>query len=125
HGGSGGEEQLCAVRPCDAFLAQRVEAVGVRARRDPQQTALGFSVVTAPRKYRGILGQQLLQTFDVVVMNDTSSLYDCPLQPLVQTFAHLSGEVLPTCVTILTRNHELSIALRHRQVNVWQLRPGT
>src|SRR5262249_23950980 len=83
HDCAGVDQQLCARRPREPLLAKRVDAVAVRTRRDPQQTAFGFNIVTAPREHRGILSQQLFQTFDVVVMNDTSSLRDRPLQSLV------------------------------------------
>src|SRR5262245_50465734 len=58
-------------------------------------------------------------------MNHASSLRYRPLQPFALTFAHLGGEVLPAGVAVLTRNHELSVALRQGQVNMSQLHPCT
>jgi hypothetical protein len=67
----------------------------------------------------------VLQAFDVVVVNDASSLCGRPLQTVAKTFAHFSGEVLPPGVAVLTRDHELRVALRQGQFNMWQLRPRT
>jgi hypothetical protein len=54
----------------------------------------------------------LLQTFDVVVVNDASSLRRCPLQTVAEAFAHFGGEILPDGEAVLTREHELGVAQR-------------
>jgi hypothetical protein len=58
-------------------------------------------------------------------VNDASSLRCRPLQTLAEAFVHLSGEVLPPGVPVLTRDHELCVALRQGQVNTWQLQART
>ena len=73
----------------------------------------------------GIFNQQLPQAFDVVVVNGASSLCCRPLQTVAEAFAHFRGEVLPAGEAVLTRDHELRVALRQRQVDVWQVRPRT
>ena len=78
-----------------------------------------------PRKQRRILSQQLLQAFDVVVVNDASSLCCRPLESFAEAFADFSGEVLPAGVAVLTGDHELRIALRQRQVDMWQVHART
>jgi hypothetical protein len=104
------------------LFADRVEAVAIGARGESQKAAV---IVTVPGQQRRILSQQLLQPFDVVVVNDGSSLHCRPLQTAAEAFAHFSGEVLPACVAVLTRDHELRVALRHGQINTRQLRPRT
>ena len=76
-----------------------------------------------PGQQRRVFRYQLRQTFDVVVVNDASSLRDCPLEPLAEPLADLSREVLPACIAVLTRNYELRVALRQRQVDIRQLHP--
>ncbi len=63
--------------------------------------------------------------FDVVVVNDASSLLRCPLQTVAEAFAHFGGEILPAGEAVLTREHELGVALRQGQVYLWELRPRT
>jgi len=70
-------------------------------------------------------GRSLFQAFDVVVVNEASSLACRPLKTVAKSFAHFSSEVLPAGVAVLTREHELGIALRSGQVNMWQLHPRT
>ena len=82
-------------------------------------------VVAWPRQQRRVLGQQLLQTLDVVVVNHASSLRGCPLQTAAEAFAHLGCQVLPANAPVLPRQHELSVALRHGKGDVWQMRPRT
>ena len=77
------------------------------------------------RKQRRVFSQQLLQAFDVVVVNGASSLCRRPLQTAAKAFAHFSGEVLPACAAVFTRDHELRIALRQGQIHIRQLRPRT
>src|SRR4029453_12564288 len=48
-----------------------------------------------------------------------------PLEALAEAFAHFSGEVLPAGVAVLTRDHELRIALRQGQVDMWQVHSCT
>jgi hypothetical protein len=67
----------------------------------------------------------LFQSIDIVVVNDASSLRNCPLQIVTKAFAHFSCEVLPAGVSVLTRDHELRVALRQGQIRVWQLCPRT
>ena len=66
-----------------------------------------------------------VQAFDVVVVNDAPSLLDCPLQAVADALAHLGGEVLPAGVSVLTRDHELRVTLRQRQVDIRQMRART
>ena len=62
-----------------------------------QQTAV--IVVAVPGKQRRVFSQQLLQTFDIVVVNHASSLCCCPLETVAEPFALASAvEVLPTGV---------------------------
>ena len=75
-------------------------------------------VVALPGQQRRVFSQQLLQAFDVVVVNDASSLRCRPLQTVAEAFAHFSGEVLPAGVAVLTRDHELRVALRQGQVDM-------
>src|SRR5688500_10722802 len=65
--------------------------------------------------------QQLLQPFDIVVVNDALSLRGRPLQTPAKALAHLSGELLPALEAVLTRDNELRVALRQRQVDVRQM----
>ena len=78
-----------------------------------------------PGQQRRVFSQQLLQTFDVVVVNDASSLRYRPLEPLAEALADFSGEVLPAGIAVLTRDHELRVALRQRQVDIRQVRART
>ena len=103
------------------LLTERVETVAIGARGDSQQAALG--IVAPPGKQGGVLSQQLLQSLDVVVVNDALSLRCRPLQACAQAFAHFSGEVLPAGVAIFTRNHELRVALRQWRVDAGQMHP--
>src|SRR5206468_12871378 len=97
----------------------------IGARGDSQQAAFTVPVVALPGQQRRVFGQQLLQLFDVVVVNDASSLCCRPLQTLAEAVAHFSDEVLPAGAAVLARDHELRVALRQRQVNMWQLHPRT
>src|SRR5262249_57667278 len=74
---------------------------------------------------RRIFGQQQLQAFDVVVVNDASTLCRRPLQTFVKAFAHFSREVLPPGVAVLTRDYELRVALRQGQVDIRQVHART
>jgi hypothetical protein len=65
-----------------------------------------------PRQQRRILSEQLLQPFDVVVVNDLSRLCHRPLQTPAKALTHFSGEGLPTSVAVLTGDDELRVALR-------------
>ena len=78
-----------------------------------------------PGEQRRVFSQQLLQAFDVVVVNDPSSLRYRPLEPLAEALADLSREVLPAGVAVLARDHELRVALRQRQVDTRQMRART
>src|SRR5262247_576954 len=115
------DQQFGARRAGEDLFSVRVEAVAIGARGDSQQAAL--IVVALPGKQRGIFSQQLLLVFGVVVVNDASRLCYRPLQSAAKAFSHFSGEVLPAGVAVLTCDHELRVALRQGQVNVWQLRP--
>src|SRR6266487_4521812 len=48
-----------------------------------------------------------------------------PLQTAAEAFADFGSEVLPACVAVPTRDHELRVALRQGQANMWQLQPRT
>ena len=73
HHDRAGINQQLRTRPArENLFPVRVEAIGIGARRDSQQAAL--IVVTLPGQQRRVFGQQVLQTFDVIVVNDASSL---------------------------------------------------
>src|SRR5205823_14017486 len=78
-----------------------------------------------PGEQRRVINQQLFQAFDIVAVNDASSLRCRPLQTPAEALAHFSGEVLPAGAAVLTRDHELRVALRHRQVGIRQMRART
>src|SRR5690349_4328868 len=106
------DEQLSARRPRKILLSLRVlpdiERVG--ARRYSEHATSFF--IALPREQCGILGHQLLQTLDVVVVDDAFSLHHRPFQTSAETLAHFGGEVLPTGVTVLTGEYELGVAER-------------
>src|SRR5215469_2806242 len=109
HHRAGVDQQLCARHTGEDLLSVRVEAVAIGVGRDSEQAA--FAVVALPRNQPRIFSQQLLQAFDVVVVNGACSLCCRALQTVTEAFAHLSGEVLPSGVAVLAREHELGIAL--------------
>src|SRR6266850_6694618 len=79
HNCAGIDQRLCAVDAREVLFVGRVEAIAIGAGRDSQQSVLGpFNLATMPGKQCWILSQQLLQTFDIVVMNDVSRLGHCP-----------------------------------------------
>ena len=82
-------------------------------------------IVVLPGQQRRVFRQQLLQAFDVVVVNDASSLRCRPLESFAEAFADFSGEVLPACVAVLARDQELRVALRQRRVDIRQMRART
>ena len=123
HDRAGVDQQLCARRTGEDPFSVRVEAVAIGARGDSQQATV--TLVAFPGKERRVLRQQLLQTFDVVVVNEASGLRRRPLQTVAEALAHFRGEVRPAWVAVLTRDHELSVALRQGQVHLRQLRPRT
>ncbi len=125
HDSAGVDQQLCGRRASEPLFSLRVTRVAISARGDSQQAALAVPVLALPGKQRRVFSQQLLQAFDVVVVNGVSSLCDRPLQTLAEALAHLRGEALPAGVAVLTREHELRVALRQGQVNIWQLRART
>ena len=68
HDRAGVDQQLCARRASERLFPVRVEAVAVGAGGDSQQAAV--IVVALPGQQRRVFSQQLLQAFDVVVVND-------------------------------------------------------
>src|SRR5687768_6780213 len=58
-------------------------------------------------------------------MDHAFGLRDRPFQALAEAFADFGRQVLPACVAVLARNHELRVALRQRQVGMWQMRART
>ena len=72
-----------------------------------------------------MFSQQLPQAFDVVVVNDAASLCCRPLQAVAEACPHFGGKILPAGVAVLTRDHQLRVALRQRQFDRWQLRSRT
>ena len=120
---AGIDQQLCARPAREPLFSLRVACVAIGAGGESQQAAV--IVVVLPGKQRRVFSQQLLQAFDVVVVNDASSLRCRPLQTFAEPFAHFSGEVLPAGVAVLTRDHELRVALRQRQVDIRQMHPRT
>ena len=125
HDRTGVDQQLRARRTGKPSFSLRIAGVAVGARGNSQQAAFTVPVVALPGQQRGVFSQQLLQAFDVVVVNDASSLCCRPLESFAEAFADFSGEVLPAGVAVLAGDHELRVTLRQGQVNVWQLRPGT
>ena len=105
------------------LFADRIEAVAIRTRGQSQKAAL--ITVVVPRKQRRELSQQWLQAFDVVVVYDASSLPDRPFQTATKAFADFGGEILPAGKAVLTRDHQLRVTLRQRQVVIRQMRART
>src|SRR5438093_12525297 len=101
----------------------RTEGVAIGAGGHLQQTAV--PLVSLPRQQGRVFSKQLLQAFDVVVVNDASSLCCRPLESLAEAFADFGGEILPAGVAVLTGDHELRISLRQRQVDMWQVHART
>jgi hypothetical protein len=52
-------------------------------------------------------------------------LRGCPLEAVAGASAHFSGEVSPAGVAVLTRDHELRIALRQGHVDIWHVHSCT
>ena len=92
------------------LLPERVAAVAEGACGHPQQPAVTFLI--SPGEQGGIFGQQLLQTFDVIVVNGALGLGCRPLQALTHAFEDLLGEVLPPGNAIFAREHQLGITAR-------------
>ena len=80
HDRAGVDEQLGARRAGKGLFPGRVECVTIGASGESQQAAV--IVVALPGKQRRVFSQQLLQAFDVVVVNDASSLRCRPLEPV-------------------------------------------
>ncbi len=123
HDRAGVDQQLGALGAGKVLFAERVEAVAIGACRESQQTAL--DLVTLPRQQQGVLSQELLQALDVIVVNDAPGLRCCPFQPPAEALTHFSGEVLPAGVAVLTRDHELCVALRQGRVDTRQMHART
>ena len=79
HDRAGVDQQLCARPAGEPLFPLRVAGVAIGTRGHSQQAAV--IVVVLPGKQRRVFGQQLLQAFDVVVVNDASSLRYRPLEP--------------------------------------------
>ena len=62
------------------LCSERVEAVAIGAGGESQQAIARAKPVTVPGKQRWIFHQELLQPFDVVIVNDALSLLCRPLQ---------------------------------------------
>jgi len=89
---AGVDQHLCARRASEVLLGERVEAVAIGPRGESQQPSVIVVVVRfVPGEQRRVLGQQLLQAFDVVVVNDASSLLDRPFETHAKPFAYLRG----------------------------------
>ena len=73
HDRTGVDQQLCARRAGEPPFSLRVARVAIGARGDSQQAAV-CPVVALPGQQRRVFSQQLLQAFDVVVVNGASSL---------------------------------------------------
>jgi hypothetical protein len=56
-----------------------------------------------------MVGEQLLQTLDVIVVNDPSGLLRRPLETLAPSPVHLCKEILPSGEPVLTRDRQLSV----------------
>jgi hypothetical protein len=125
HDRAGVDQELCARRAGEALFSERVEAVAIGTRGESQHAVAAAPGVAVPGQQRRMISHQLLQRFDVVVVNDVSSLLDRPLQTAAEALAHFSGEVLPAGVAVLTCDHELRVALRQGQIDIRQLRAHT
>ena len=122
HDCAGVDQQLGARGAGEPPFSLRVAGVAIGAGGDSQQAAATDRGVAVPGQQGRVFGQQLLQSFDVVVVNDAARLCCRPLQTLAEAIAHFSGEVLPAGVAVFTRDHELRVALRQGRVDTWQLR---
>jgi len=113
-----GVDQHLRARPAsEPLFSLRIARVGVGAGGHSQQAALTVPVVVVPRQQRGILRQQLLQAYDVVVVNDASRLRRGPLEAFAEALAHFSGEISPTGEPVLTREYELSVPQREGSIS--------
>ena len=81
HDRAGVDQQLCTRATREPLFSLRVARVPVGAGRESQHAAV-IIVIALPGQQRRVLSQQLLQTFDVVVVNDATSLRCRPLQPV-------------------------------------------
>ena len=116
------DQQLRAGGAGEPPFSLRVAGVAIGARGHSQQAAATVRGIAVPGQQGRVFGQQLLQSFEVIVVNGAARLRCRPLQTLAETFAHFSGEVLPAGVAVFTRDHELRVALRQGQIDTWQLR---
>ena len=83
HDDRAGIDQQLGARPAGEPLSLAPgRRVAVGAGGESQQPAIIFVVV--PGQQRRVFSQQLLQAFDVVVVNDASSLRCRPLQPFAE-----------------------------------------
>jgi hypothetical protein len=58
-----------------------------------------------------MLGQQQLQLFDVVIVNDLARPGYGPLEAVPQTALYFGNQLLPARETVLTRERQLGIAV--------------
>ena len=82
-------------------------------------------VVALPRKQRREFSQQLLQSFDVVVVNRAARLRGGPVETTADSLVDLGGEVLPARVAVLARDDELRVALGQRAIDARQVGADT
>ena len=123
HDRAGVDQQFCARPAREPQFSLRVARVAIGAGGESKQPAGDHRRLA--RKATPGIPPKLLQAFDVVVVNDTSSLRCRPLQAVAEAFADLSGEVLPAGKAVLARDHELPLALRKGQIHIRHLRPRT
>ncbi len=115
HDCPGVDQQLCARTAREPCFPLRVAGIAISPRRHSEQTAA--FLVPSPRKERRVFGQQWLQAFGVVVVNEALGLGDGPFESRSHALADLGDEVLPARVAVLTRECELGAAQRERSIS--------
>jgi hypothetical protein len=113
---AGVNQKLGACSASEPSFSFRVACVPVGERGHREQ-ATAF----LPGKQHRVFSQQLSQTLDVVVVNDASSLRHRPIQTPAEPLAHLGGQVLPAVKAVFPRDHELSVTLRQRRIDIRQV----
>src|SRR5262245_2008403 len=105
---AGIEQELGTCLAREVLLPERVAAVAEGTGSHPEQPAV--VLIRPPRQQRRVFGQELPQTFDVIVMDAASGLGYGPLESPAQTLLDLLDEVLPAWKPVFARQHQLGIA---------------
>ena len=106
---AGIEQKLGTCLAREVLLADRVDAVAEGTGSHPEQPAVVF--IRLPRQQRRVFRQQLPQTFDVIVMDDSSGFGYGPLEPSAEALFYFFNQVLPAWKPIFARQHQLGITL--------------